>query len=138
MRPKSPAALSYLFRKAFDLSRTYPSQNVMKYCVMRSQVFDVGEKAWPVFEEFLLQTGRANGSTLETVSRILIDRYRTGAKPNTVWVKTFISDLIKKNAPLEHHWELCWLLFLSRELRLELHDDLVEAGENVDSSEVGL
>ena len=131
-------ALEFYFKKAFHLASANPSQNVLSYCVSRSRTFDIDHNAWAVYEEFLLQSGRSNGTTIEMIARILIEGSRTRRALNIRWITTFVGDLLRINAPLDHHWEVCWLLFLCRELAIRLDAEMVGACEKIESSVVGL
>jgi hypothetical protein len=72
------------------------------------------------------------------VSKILIDGERNGFEVNRPWVERLIVDLLLKNAPLDNHWEISWLLFLCRELRSKLPFEAVSACEAVRGSAIGL
>ena len=131
-------ALEYYFKRGFQLAQANPSQNVLSYIIARSRSFSIDTGNWPVYEEFVLQCSRANATTLETVTRILIDGHRATMPMSRKWVATFISDLLIRHAALDHHWELCWLLFLARELRIAIPDRVVLECQKIESSAVGL
>jgi hypothetical protein len=131
-------AIEIYFKTAFNLAQTNPTQNVLSYCVSRAQLFNVDMNAWDLFEEFLLQSARANNSTIDMVARILIEGRRSQMRLNLEWIEKFVGDLLRKNAPLDHHWEVSWLLFLCRELEIKLSDDLVEICEGVESGVIGI
>jgi hypothetical protein len=130
-------ALEFYFKKAFHLAQANPGQNVLSYCVSRSRAFAVDRASWPTYEEFLLQSARANSTTIEMVARILIDGSRARMPLNSLWIGRLVDDLIAGHAPLGHHWEVCWLLFLARDLGLAISDVLVQACEKVEGSVVG-
>jgi len=131
-------ALEFYFKKAFHLAHVNSNQNVLSYCASRARTFDIDSASWSAYEEFLLQSGRANNTTIEMIARILIDGSRARMGLNSRWIERFICDQLQANAPLDHHWEVCWLLFLARELSIGLTDDLVALCDKIESSVVGL
>lgn len=131
-------AIDYYFKRAFHLAQANPTQNVLSYVVSRSRAFNIDRENWESYEEFILQCGRANSTTIELIVRILIDADKDDMPLNRKWIEVFISDLLLKNSALEHHWEVCWLLFLSRELRIELPEPIIDSCQRVESSAIGL
>lgn len=131
-------AIEYYFKRSFHLAQQYPVQNVLNYAISRSRSFNIDDENWPAYEEFVLQCARANATTIEVAARILIDGNRDAKPLNRKWIEVFVCDLLTKHAALDHHWELCWLLFLCREVRLAIPDAISMYCQKVESSAVSL
>jgi hypothetical protein len=131
-------SIEYYFKRSFHIAQAYPIQNVLSYAISRSRTFNIDESNWPGYEEFTLQCARANSTTVENVARILIEGDRDAMPLNRKWIEVFICDLLTKHSGLDHHWELCWLLFLARELRITIPESVVSDCQKVESSAVSL
>jgi len=67
---------------------------------------------------------RSNSTTMEAGCQILVDAHRRKRELSQKWIAKFIEDTIIERAPLGHHGEVGWALFLARELGVVLPDSI--------------
>jgi hypothetical protein len=131
-------SLEHFFIKAFHLTKEYPEQNVLTFAVKRTKSIRVEEKNWRDYETFLLKVARSTPTAIPAIVEILvnynIEEYELGRKR----IKKLIDDLIRLNAPLAHHAEVAWALFLSKELNIPLSETSAKAISKLESSICGL
>jgi hypothetical protein len=133
-KQKKRSDLVLFIEKAFAYSQASPDENVLNFAVKVSASFDVSEDNWPIYESFLLRCARFNASTLPVVTKILrgyADKQYPIGKDR---IAKLASDLVIRNAPFGHHFEVAWALFLARTLAVQLSRAAAQQVGSVESS----
>jgi hypothetical protein len=130
--------LVLFIEKAFAYSRSSQDENVLNFAVKVSSSFAVSDDNWPIYEAFLLRCARYNASTLPVVSKILKRYSDKGYDLGKERIAKLASDLITRNAPFGHHFEVAWSLFLLRTLGISLSPQAARAVSKMESSACAL
>ena len=126
--------LDHYFTKAFHLSREFPGDNVLEYAIKRTRDVCITTESWPTYEMYLLKAARSNASVIPSIVQVVsayCDKNYPISKAN---VLKLVQDIILKNAPLAHHAEVAWALFLVKTLGLKLPRRASEAVSGMESS----
>jgi len=89
---------------------------------------------WPQFETYLLKTARANATTIPMVVHLLALYNAKGFPVKKDRIAKFIKDTIAKSGPSAAHYEIAWVLFLSKMLRITLPAEWVQPVTKLESS----
>ncbi|CAN0485775.1 unnamed protein product, partial [Discosporangium mesarthrocarpum] len=122
----SPGALTQInsikhyFAKAFEFSELFPDQNVLDFAIKRTMSIHIQSTAWHLYETYLLKAARASSMTLPSVIQIIVSYNYYKQDVNKPRISKLIHDLILKNAPLAHHSEVAWALFLAKALNIKI------------------
>jgi hypothetical protein len=87
-----------------------------------------------VFEAYLLKCGFSFPNTLQVIANILSTYHYHGYKLNLKAIERFCNNLIKVHAISDHHSEVSWLLWICKELGLNIKRDVVREIEGMSSS----
>lgn len=128
----------YSIRSYFQVvqheSLSNPKENVLHYALRRAVDFAVHPKNWFLFENYLFRSGRQNHTCIPAIVEILVDRNYEVGDVNKNRVVRFIEDTISKCVSIKAAWELSWLLFLAKALRIRLEAKVIERICSVESS----
>jgi hypothetical protein len=126
------------FMMAFDLGRNHSDENVMKYALRKSSSFRVNEENWSVYESYILKAARAQLNTLQTAVGIIATYHSLGYQLDKSRIKRFCESVVQDAAPLGHHSEVAWALWLAIELDLKLSKALCTPLEAMNSGACAL
>jgi hypothetical protein len=127
-------SLEHFFVKAFHFAKEYPRHNVLNYAVRITQGLQVQKQNWDGYETFLLKIARSNPTTIPQVVEIFVSYNNDGYEIGRTRIEKFIKDLIRKNAPVAHHAEVAWALFLAKALKLSLSNSEAKSVCELESS----
>ena len=113
-------ALTHYFVKAFQYHEDFSTQNVLDFAVKRTRTIAIDQSNWPVYEMYLLKAGRSNPLVIPAVVDLFSTYSNQGYPLDKNRILKFVGDIIQKNAPLSHHMEVSWVLFLAKILNLKL------------------
>lgn len=119
--------INHYFELARDLAKRHATDGVMVYALRRVGSVILRLENWDAFEAQLCLVAAAHPVTLQSIARLLSTYSRLGFPINKQRVSRLINSLIAEHAPLEHHSEVAWCLWICKELSLEI------TGANVDS-----
>lgn len=119
--------INHYFELARDLAKRYPTDGVMIYALRRVGSVILRLENWDAFEAQLCLVAAAHPVTLQSIARLLSTYSRLGFPINKQRLSRLINSLIAEHAPLEHHSEVAWCLWICKELSLDI------TGANVDS-----
>ena len=153
MLPKTTEAKEYRVKewlmqfaaRAFALAKKYPNESVMKYALeilrklpTNSVNFgdDFNEETWEVYQSILIRIMTAYPYTTDKVAQIfrIYRRRCLQNDTNKRKLSNAVSALIKQHAPLEHHSEVAWALWLAKVVGLTSEDDAAKFLPKVNSS----
>ena len=127
-------ALDHYFTKVFKYSAEFPNDNVLEYAIKRTQDVFITANNWPTYEMYLLRAARSNATVIPSIVQILSNYYDEGHPIGKENVLKMVHDIILKNAPLSHHAEVSWALFMVKTLGLKISPRLSEAVGRLESS----
>jgi hypothetical protein len=96
--------------------------------------FRITHADWHTYESFLLKAARANATVIPAVVQILVSYNANGYDLGRDRVTKLVEDLIGKNAPLAHHAEVAWALFLAKGLRVSISRKSTQAVSGLENS----
>lgn len=111
-------ALEHFFAKAFRFANEHRGQNILNYAIKRTRGLVISKTDWRLYESYVLKASRSSSSVIPTVAQILVSYNHMGYAIDKDRVSKLIEDLVRKNAPLGHHAEIAWALFLAKALRI--------------------
>lgn len=107
-----------LFSLALDIQSRLPNSGAISYAVKRCNPFPSG-RGWEVFQELLMASMALEASSIRHVFDVMTFAKDVGLPVNDSAFGEASNDLIQRHAPLEHGFEVAWLLLLLRELGIE-------------------
>lgn len=119
--------LNHFFELAKDLAKANSDESVMLYALKRVSAIIVRKDCWDTFEAHLCHVAMAYPNTLQITARILASYARVGYPLGKDRLSRMINAVIEDHAPLGHHSEVAWSLWMAKEL------DLIVTTKNVDS-----
>ena len=126
--------INHYFDVARDLAGTHEDESVMVYALRRAGSVIVRTENWAPFEAQLCLVAAAHPVTLQTVARLLSTYARLGYPISKSRLSRLINSLISEHAPLEHHSEVVWSLWMCKELGLALTPANVDIVAEMNSS----
>lgn len=108
------------FSSVFSLEREYKDESIAKYALKQLSSSIIKKNNWDITESYLLKVAYTFPNTIEIVSRFLVTYNSYGYEINKNNVRVFIKSLIADHLNSSHHNEVCWLLWLSKELNIRL------------------
>lgn len=89
---------------------------------------------WRAYETFLLRVARANPTTMPVVVQLIVSYNHNGYPVGKDRLRKLIEDVITKSAPVAHHSEVAWALFLAKALSIEVSENSAQAVCRMESS----
>lgn len=127
-------AIEHYFTKAFVYAQEFPNQNVLNYAVKRTRSVSVRTSNWALYQTYLLKAARSNATVIPACAQILISYNANGFTLDRVRIKKLIDDLIQKHAPLGHHGEVSWALFLAKGIGIKIGKQAAQTVSSLESS----
>ena len=125
--------LHHYFEALFSLEKRFKDESLIKYGLKRLSSTIVKTSNWPVLEAYLLKCGYGFANTIQVVAHILAT-YRYHRYPlNIDAIARFCNNLIRTSAACDHHGEVSWLLWICKELSIDLYGSVVEDVEGMAS-----
>lgn len=112
-------------------AQAHPDKWVPKFAIRF--VMDIGlfDENWDIYSSLLFKMTLVELGLLPTVGRILVSNRRRVRKNK---LRAFLRQILYECVPLSHHFETAWALWLCKEFRLKIPDDL--ARQILESSDV--
>lgn len=109
-------------------------ESVMLYSVKKSASSIIRKEHWRTFVAHLCHVAIAYPNTLQQIERILSTYERIGYPIDRPSVGRLANSIIEEHAPLNHHSEVAWCLWMCKSLDLELSIDNVHRVSTMNSS----
>ncbi|MFC4422601.1 RNA-directed DNA polymerase [Cupriavidus pampae] len=132
--PKQGADFSHFFELAKELARLNADESVMIYALKKSSSVIVRKNNWDRFEAHVCQVAMGYPNTLQTVARIFSTYKSVGYPLSKARLSRFINALIEDHAPLGHHSEVAWCLWMAKDLGLHLSEENIDLVAEMHSS----
>ncbi|MFC9710608.1 reverse transcriptase domain-containing protein [Paenibacillus sp. NPDC056933] len=109
------------FSKAYEYSRRYPNDYILKYSLSRMKHIIVQEANWPLYQSLILNAMIAEPSVLPTATEIFIKYKNLNYDLNYKELEQTINNIIFHHSKLGHGYEISWSLWLAKNLRLKIN-----------------
>lgn len=123
---KQRSDVNHFFELARDLAKKHEDESVMVYALRRVSSVIVRKENWTSFEAHLCRVAPAHPVTLQPISRVLSTYAGLGYPIDKTRLSRLVNALLGEHAPIEHHSEVAWSLWMCKVL------DLVVSPANVD------
>lgn len=112
--------LERFFRLALSFASAGDRDAVLKWATKRARSFKVADENYPFLCDNLLRMGRKAPACLPAIVQAFVEANREGRPLPRTRIEKFIFDTIQMHAPVGHSFEVSWVLFLAKGLRIEL------------------
>jgi hypothetical protein len=112
-------SLMRFFSAVIRIAKELPDESIASFAVRRTARVSVEMENWDVYEAFLLRISRENSNCIDSVVKILCTYAAIGYTLSQS-VASFIERVIADHAPYNHHFEVSWVLWLARSLKIRL------------------
>jgi hypothetical protein len=131
---KQRSDFNHYFELARELARNHRDDSVMVYALRRASSVIVRKENWPAFEAQLCLAAAAYPVALQTIARLLSTYSGIGYAIDKHRLSRLVNALTQEHAPLEHHSEVAWCLWMCKELGLTLVPQSVDLVAEMNSS----
>lgn len=131
---KQTSDIHHFFELAKDLARRNSDESVMTYALKRASSVLVRKENWDCFEAHICHVALGYPNTLQTVARLLSTYAQVGYPLKKDRLGRLINAIIQEHAPLGHHSEVAWCLWICKDLDLELSDPNIDLVSDMHSS----
>jgi hypothetical protein len=135
---KQLSDINHYFELAKDLSRKNADESVMTYALKRAAATLIKKDNWFIFESHICHVAMAYPNTLQTVARLFTTYSRIGYSIDKSRLSRVFNSIIEDHAPLAHHSEVVWCLWICKELDLSLTEHNIDRLAEVHSSACAL
>jgi hypothetical protein len=118
--------ISHFFELAKDLARQNADENVMTYALKRVSSNIIKKECWDTFEAHVCHVALAYPNTLQTVARLFSTYRHVGYPLSKKRLERLVNAVVEDHAPLAHHSEVIWCLWMCKDLDLKLSDSNVD------------
>lgn len=133
-RRRQISDIHHFFELSKDLAVRNTDESVMVYALKRASSTVIRKESWDVFEAHVCHVALAYPNSLQHVARILSTYRRIGYPLRTARLSRLVNTLIEDHAPLGHHSEVAWSLWMVKELDLDLSTENIDRLSEVHSS----
>jgi Reverse transcriptase (RNA-dependent DNA polymerase) len=119
-------SLAAFFAFTIQTAKENPHESISNYALKYTTKYLIDSKNWDLYEAFLIRTARESTNSIDVIVKIIATYVSIGREitPN---VQSFINATIIEHAPLGHHFEVSWVLWLALSLKVELSPAAVDA-----------
>lgn len=126
--------IHHFFELAKDLARRNSDENVMTYALKRASSVLVRKENWDCFEAHVCHVALAYPNTLQMVARLLSTYAHVGYPLRHDRLERLVNAIVQDHAPLGHHSEVAWGLWMCKDLNLKLHEANIDVVAEMHSS----
>lgn len=110
------------FSKAFEYTKMYPNDRVLKYALKRIENLEIQNDNWSLFESLILNSVIAEPSVLPVTASILYRKQAEGHILNKPHISDTISEIIIYSMKFNYDNEVAWGLWLSKLLDIKIKE----------------
>lgn len=110
------------FSLAFDYSKMYPNDRVLKYTLSRIKNIEIKNENWPLYESLILNSVIAEPSVIPIAALIFYKRKDEGHIINTSLISDTITEIIMNSVKFNYDNEVAWSLWMSKLLNIEVKE----------------
>jgi hypothetical protein len=112
IRPRSQSNdLLRYFSRAFELAKSFPEENVLKFAISRMDSVVVGQSNWTTYQDILLQCAMVEPGSLPFVIDQLLRYAPSAYQVNTTKLQSVFHSLISTHGPLAQGSEVAWAVW---------------------------
>lgn len=126
--------LHHVFELAKRLARENTDESVMLYAIKRASSIIVRPENWDTFVAHLCHVAIAYPNTLQQIETIVSTYAGIGYPIKKAPLVRLVNSIIKEHAPLNHHSEVAWCLWICKANQLMLSQENVAPVTNMRSS----
>jgi hypothetical protein len=119
--------IHHYFEFMFSLEQRAKDESLVKYGLKRISSKIVKKSNWPVFEAYLLKCGFSFPNTIQVLAHILATYRHHDYALNIDAIARFCNTLIPTAAGSDHHGEVSWLLWICKELGIDVGKEGIKA-----------
>lgn len=108
------------FESIFSLEKKFKDESLIKYGLKQISSSIIKKSNWEIFEAYLIKCGFGFPNTLQVITTILSTYNHHQYPLNKQAIQRFCNNSITLHAISDHHSEVSWLLWLCKELNLNL------------------
>jgi hypothetical protein len=125
--------IHHYFEALFLLEKRFKDESLVKYGLKQLSSTIVKKSNWPVLEAYLLKCGYGFPNTIQVIAHILATYRYHGYPLNIEAIARFSNNLVRTSAAADHHGEVSWLLWICKELSIDLEPGVVKEIERMAS-----
>jgi hypothetical protein len=125
--------LNHFFDLTFSIALANEDENVLKFALRKLSSFVVKRDNWPVFQAHLCKAITNFPNCIQEAAHIFYTYHLYGFQLDDGLGRT-LNLMIEDHAPLEHHSEIAWALWMCREFRITLSAAATKAVSKMNSS----
>jgi hypothetical protein len=111
----------FVLDRVLDLANRHSDDGIIKFALRRLDAVHAWASHWDALEPFMLRCFVNYPHSVDYVARVLAWRARVGAAINIKRWQDALNEFIGFHARLRNDSEVCWALWLARELRANVH-----------------
>lgn len=117
--------IHHYFESLFSLEHRFKDESLVKYGLKQLSSTIIKKSNWDVLEAYLLKCGYSFPNTIQIIAHIL-STYRFHGYPlNVDAITRFCNTLVQESSRADHHGEVSWLLWICKELGINLEASAV-------------
>ncbi|MGF6761318.1 hypothetical protein P3T24_001631 [Paraburkholderia sp. GAS33] len=125
--------IHHYFESLFALEKKFKDESLVKYGVKQISSTIVKKSNWNIFESYLLKCAFGFPNTIQVVAHILSTYQHHGYPVDKEAVARLCNNLIAASAASDHHGEVAWLLWVCKQLAIDLDPAVVNEIERTGS-----
>lgn len=126
--------IHHYFEVLFSLEQKFKDESLVKYGLKQLSSTIIKKSNWPFAEAYLLKCGYGFPNTLQVITHIFATYNHHGYELNREAIAAFCANLLDSAASANHHSEVAWLLWLCKELNIQVDANLVDKVLQMESS----
>lgn len=131
---RQAADINHFFELAKELAKRNSDESVMLYALKRLSSTIIRSENWTIFEAHLCHIAISFPNTLQEIARILSTYLTNGYTVNCTRLARMANAIIEEHAPLAHHSEVTWALWMCKDLNLSLTHENIDRVSEMHSS----
>jgi hypothetical protein len=126
--------IHHYFESLFLLEKKFRDESLIKYGLKQISSTIIKKSNWSLFEAYLLKCGYGFPNTIQVIAQILATYNYHGYFESNDAIKRFCNNLIRSNAAADRHGEVAWLLWICKELKIDVDVNAASEVERMASS----
>ncbi|MGG1201183.1 RNA-directed DNA polymerase [Bacillus inaquosorum] len=135
---KQKTLLISFFSKAFNYSKQYPNNSVLKYALARIKEEEIHKENWNLCQAFILNSMISETNVLSEATDIFMIYKKREYKLDKQAIKKTLDNLICFHSKLNHGYELSWALWIAKNLDIKISNTAANELSKVEDSIVAL
>ncbi|CAG0978957.1 hypothetical protein BURK2_01728 [Burkholderiales bacterium] len=125
--------IHHYFEALFALEKRFKDESLIKYGLKQLSSTIVKASNWQIMEAYLLKCGYGFPNAIQVIAHLLATYHHHGYPVNKDVISRFCANLLSSGAASNHHGEVAWLLWICKELHLDVQAGLVADVQRIGS-----